>query len=175
MTYTLIKFLSDLVFTFYLSLCAYLICNVTCTTTAASRTKIKSESSLKAAHFIELCCQRKVPLVFLQNITGFMVGSKAESEGIAKNGAKLVTAVSTAQVGVECKRIFSFILNADRYENKIIAVCTTSVIILAHVSLPVRVCVLRIPFFNAISSCCIPPMYTHTHDARCNRSPRSRW
>jgi len=57
-----------------------------------------SESSLKAAHFVELCCQRKVPLLFLQNITGFMVGKKAENEGIAKNGAKLVTAVSTAQV-----------------------------------------------------------------------------
>jgi len=57
-----------------------------------------SESSVKAAHFVELCCQRKVPLVFLQNITGFMVGSKAETEGIAKHGAKLVTAVSTARV-----------------------------------------------------------------------------
>jgi len=57
-----------------------------------------SESSLKAAHFVELCCQRKIPLVFLQNITGFMVGRKAENEGIAKNGAKLVTAVSTAKV-----------------------------------------------------------------------------
>jgi 3-methylcrotonyl-CoA carboxylase beta subunit len=57
-----------------------------------------SESSLKAAHFIELCCQRKIPLLFLQNISGFMVGRKYESEGIAKNGAKMVTAVSTAQV-----------------------------------------------------------------------------
>lgn len=57
-----------------------------------------SESALKGAHFIELCCQRRIPLVFLQNITGFMVGRKYESEGIAKNGAKLVTAVSTAQV-----------------------------------------------------------------------------
>jgi 3-methylcrotonyl-CoA carboxylase beta subunit len=57
-----------------------------------------SESSLKGAHFIELCCQRGIPLVFLQNITGFMVGRKAENEGIAKNGAKLVTAVSTANV-----------------------------------------------------------------------------
>lgn len=57
-----------------------------------------SESSLKAANFIELCCQRKVPLLFLQNITGFMVGQKYENEGIAKNGAKLVTAVSTAAV-----------------------------------------------------------------------------
>jgi 3-methylcrotonyl-CoA carboxylase beta subunit len=57
-----------------------------------------SESSLKAAHFIELCSQRKIPLLFLQNITGFMVGKKYENEGIAKNGAKLVTAVATAQV-----------------------------------------------------------------------------
>lgn len=57
-----------------------------------------SESSLKGAHFVELCCQRKIPLIFLQNITGFMVGSKAEHEGIAKNGAKLVTAVACAKV-----------------------------------------------------------------------------
>jgi 3-methylcrotonyl-CoA carboxylase beta subunit len=57
-----------------------------------------SESSLKGAHFIQLCCQRKIPLVFLQNITGFMVGKKYEQEGIAKHGAKLVTAVSTANV-----------------------------------------------------------------------------
>ncbi|MFT5445910.1 MAG: 3-methylcrotonyl-CoA carboxylase beta subunit [Gammaproteobacteria bacterium] len=57
-----------------------------------------SESSLKGAHFIELCCQRKIPLVFLQNITGFMVGKKYESGGIAKDGAKLVMAVSCAQV-----------------------------------------------------------------------------
>jgi 3-methylcrotonyl-CoA carboxylase beta subunit len=57
-----------------------------------------SEAALKGAHFIELCCQRKIPLVFLQNITGFMVGRKYENEGIAKNGAKLVTAVSTAAV-----------------------------------------------------------------------------
>ena len=57
-----------------------------------------SESSLKAAHFIELCSQRKIPLLFLQNITGFMVGRKYENEGIAKNGAKLVTAVATAKV-----------------------------------------------------------------------------
>jgi 3-methylcrotonyl-CoA carboxylase beta subunit len=57
-----------------------------------------SESALKGAHFIELCCQRKIPLVFLQNITGFMVGQKYEAGGIAKDGAKLVTAVSTAQV-----------------------------------------------------------------------------
>jgi 3-methylcrotonyl-CoA carboxylase beta subunit len=57
-----------------------------------------SESSLKAAHFIELCCQRKIPLVFLQNISGFMVGKKYENEGIARNGAKMVTAVATAQV-----------------------------------------------------------------------------
>ncbi len=57
-----------------------------------------SESALKGAHFIELCCQRKIPLVFLQNITGFMVGRKYEAGGIAKDGAKLVTAVATAQV-----------------------------------------------------------------------------
>jgi len=56
------------------------------------------ESAMKGAHFIELCCQRKVPLVFLQNITGFMVGRKAENEGIAKHGAKMVTAVATATV-----------------------------------------------------------------------------
>jgi len=57
-----------------------------------------SESAMKAAHFIELCCQRRVPLVFLQNITGFMVGRKYEAEGIAKHGAKMVTAVATATV-----------------------------------------------------------------------------
>ena len=57
-----------------------------------------SESAQKGAHFIELCCQRKVPLIFLQNITGFMVGKKYESEGIARHGAKMVTAVSCAQV-----------------------------------------------------------------------------
>ena len=57
-----------------------------------------SESAQKGAHFIELCCQRKVPLIFLQNITGFMVGRKYENEGIARHGAKLVTAVATAQV-----------------------------------------------------------------------------
>ncbi|MDF3035839.1 MAG: methylcrotonoyl-CoA carboxylase [Paucimonas sp.] len=57
-----------------------------------------SESALKATHFIEICCQRKIPLVFLQNVPGFMVGKKVENEGIAKNGAKLVAAVSTAAV-----------------------------------------------------------------------------
>ena len=57
-----------------------------------------SESSLKGAHFIELCCQRNIPLVFLQNISGFMVGADAERGGIAKNGAKLVTAVACAEV-----------------------------------------------------------------------------
>jgi len=57
-----------------------------------------SESALKGAHFIELCNQRKIPLVFLQNITGFMVGRKYENGGIAKDGAKMVTAVSCAQV-----------------------------------------------------------------------------
>lgn len=57
-----------------------------------------SESALKGAHFIELCCQRGIPLVFLQNITGFMVGKKYEAGGIAKDGAKLVTAVACAKV-----------------------------------------------------------------------------
>jgi 3-methylcrotonyl-CoA carboxylase beta subunit len=57
-----------------------------------------TESANKGAHFIELCCQRKVPLVFLQNITGFMVGRKVENEGIARAGAKMVTAVACAQV-----------------------------------------------------------------------------
>lgn len=57
-----------------------------------------SESALKGTHFIELCCQRNIPLLFLQNITGFMVGKKYESGGIAKNGAKMVTAVACANV-----------------------------------------------------------------------------
>ena len=57
-----------------------------------------SESAQKGAHFIELCAQRKIPLVFLQNITGFMVGKKYEAEGIAKHGAKMVMAVSCAKV-----------------------------------------------------------------------------
>lgn len=57
-----------------------------------------SESALKAAHFIELCCQRRIPLLFLQNIVGFMVGRDYEAGGIAKDGAKMVTAVSCAQV-----------------------------------------------------------------------------
>lgn len=57
-----------------------------------------SESSLKGAHFIQLCTQRNVPLIFLQNISGFMVGADAEKGGIAKNGAKLVTAVACADV-----------------------------------------------------------------------------
>jgi 3-methylcrotonyl-CoA carboxylase beta subunit len=57
-----------------------------------------SESAVKGAHFIELCCQRKIPLIFLQNITGFMVGRKYENEGIARHGAKMVTAVATAAV-----------------------------------------------------------------------------
>ena len=56
------------------------------------------ESAQKGAHFIELCCQRKIPLVFLQNITGFMVGKQYEAGGIAKHGAKLVTAVACAKV-----------------------------------------------------------------------------
>ncbi|MBV1879192.1 MAG: methylcrotonoyl-CoA carboxylase [Pseudomonadales bacterium] len=57
-----------------------------------------SESAQKGAHFIEICCQRKIPLIFLQNIMGFMVGEKVETEGIAKHGAKMVTAVACAQV-----------------------------------------------------------------------------
>jgi 3-methylcrotonyl-CoA carboxylase beta subunit len=57
-----------------------------------------SESSMKGAHFVELCGQRKIPLLFLQNITGFMVGKEYENEGIAKHGAKFVTAVSTVKV-----------------------------------------------------------------------------
>jgi len=57
-----------------------------------------SESAQKAAHFIELACHRKIPLLFLQNISGFMVGGKYEAEGIAKHGAKMVTAVATANV-----------------------------------------------------------------------------
>ncbi len=57
-----------------------------------------SESAVKGAHFVELCSQRNIPLVFLQNITGFMVGRKYESEGIARHGAKLVTAVATTNV-----------------------------------------------------------------------------
>jgi len=57
-----------------------------------------SESSLKGAHFIQLCCQQKIPLLFLQNITGFMVGARYEAGGIASDGAKLVNAVATAEV-----------------------------------------------------------------------------
>jgi len=57
-----------------------------------------SEAAQKGAHFIELCSQRKIPLIFLQNITGFMVGQKAENEGIARHGAKMVTAVATTRV-----------------------------------------------------------------------------
>ena len=57
-----------------------------------------SDSAQKGAHFIELCCQRRIPLLFLQNITGFMVGREAEAGGIAKDGAKMVMAVACAQV-----------------------------------------------------------------------------
>jgi len=57
-----------------------------------------SESAQKGAHFVELCCQRRIPLLFLQNITGFMVGREVENSGIARNGAKMVTAVACAQV-----------------------------------------------------------------------------
>ena len=64
----------------------------------ASNGVLFSEAALKGAHFVELCCQRGIPLVFLQNITGFMVGRKYEAGGIAKDGAKLVTAVACARV-----------------------------------------------------------------------------
>jgi 3-methylcrotonyl-CoA carboxylase beta subunit len=64
----------------------------------ANQGVIFSECALKAAHFIELCDQRKIPLIFLQNITGFMVGKDAEAGGIAKHGAKLIAAVSTTRV-----------------------------------------------------------------------------
>ena len=57
-----------------------------------------SESAQKGTHFIELCCKRKIPLIFLQNITGFMVGRKYENEGIARHGAKMVMAVANAKV-----------------------------------------------------------------------------
>ena len=63
--------------------------------TVASNGVLFSESAVKGAHFIELCSQRRIPLVFLQNITGFMVGREYEAGGIAKDGAKLVTAVAT--------------------------------------------------------------------------------
>ena len=62
-----------------------------------------SESALKATHFIELCCARKTPLIFLQNITGFMVGRQYETGGIAKDGAKMVMAVANAP-GAEIHR-----------------------------------------------------------------------
>jgi 3-methylcrotonyl-CoA carboxylase beta subunit len=64
----------------------------------ASNGILFSESAQKGTHFIELCCQRRIPLIFLQNIAGFMVGKKYENEGIARHGAKMVTAVATAQV-----------------------------------------------------------------------------
>ena len=57
-----------------------------------------SESALKGTHFIEMCCQRRIPLLFLQNITGFIVGKEYEQKGIAKDGAKMVHAVANAQV-----------------------------------------------------------------------------
>lgn len=57
-----------------------------------------SSAALAGAHFVQLCAQRGIPLVFLQNIVGFMVGSKAEANGIAKHGAKMVMAVANAQV-----------------------------------------------------------------------------
>ncbi len=64
----------------------------------ANKGILYSQSALKATHFIEICCQRNIPLIFLQNIAGFMVGKKYESGGIAKDGAKMVTAVACAQV-----------------------------------------------------------------------------
>ncbi len=64
----------------------------------ASNGVLFAESAQKGAHFIELCCKRKIPLVFLQNITGFMVGVEYEAGGIARDGAKLVTAVACAEV-----------------------------------------------------------------------------
>jgi 3-methylcrotonyl-CoA carboxylase beta subunit len=64
----------------------------------ASNGILFSESALKGTHFIELCCKRGIPLLFLQNITGFMVGKKYETGGIAKDGAKMVTAVACARV-----------------------------------------------------------------------------
>jgi 3-methylcrotonyl-CoA carboxylase beta subunit len=66
--------------------------------TVANNGILFSESAQKGAHFVELCSQRRIPLVFLQNITGFMVGRKYEAGGIAKDGAKLVTAVATTEV-----------------------------------------------------------------------------
>ncbi|MCE8421846.1 methylcrotonoyl-CoA carboxylase, partial [Rhodovulum sulfidophilum] len=57
-----------------------------------------SEAAIKGAHFVELCSQRSIPLIFLQNITGFMVGRRYENEGIARHGAKMVTAVATTAV-----------------------------------------------------------------------------
>jgi 3-methylcrotonyl-CoA carboxylase beta subunit len=62
------------------------------------RRAVQRKRGQKGAHFIELACQRRIPLLFLQNISGFMVGGKYEAEGIAKHGAKLVTAVATASV-----------------------------------------------------------------------------
>ena len=64
----------------------------------ANKGVLFSESSLKGAHFIQLCCQRKIPILFLQNITGFIVGKKYEHQGIARDGAKLVHAVANASV-----------------------------------------------------------------------------
>lgn len=64
----------------------------------ANQGVIFSEEAMKGAHFVQLCSQRKVPLLFLQNLTGFMVGSKVEREGIEKHGAKMVSAVANANV-----------------------------------------------------------------------------
>ena len=64
----------------------------------ANQGVLLSESAQKGAHFVQMCSQRKIPLLFLQNITGFMVGKKFETEGIAKHGAKMVSAVANANV-----------------------------------------------------------------------------
>ena len=76
-----------------------------------------AESALKGTHFIELCCQRNIPLLFLQNITGFMVGKEAEAGGIAKHGAKLVTAVACAQVKFGQK--LPSLPRLDRYQSNV--------------------------------------------------------
>ena len=73
-------------------------CTATRSASSPTTASCSRESALKGAHFIELCCQRGIPLLFLQNITGFMVGQKYEAGGIAKDGAKMVTAVACAQV-----------------------------------------------------------------------------
>src|ERR1017187_5888645 len=78
-----------------------------------------SESALKATHFIELCCARRIPLLFLQNITGFIVGKRYEQGGIAKDGAKMVNAAANALVPVkldQLKREGATITDAEQKE-----------------------------------------------------------